>query len=156
MRALLCLVLALAAGAALAPTVPAQDKPWNVSASLRGFYDDNYTTVGKGAAGGKLSSFGFEISPSVSYRLRLDPTEVTASYKYGMRYFEDFTPGQVIDMGPCRVSKAATARAGEKRMEISLDESTIRAICASECNKFRRTNSPAKAKLPWHGAVSFR
>ncbi len=23
-----------------------------------------------------------------------------------MRYFEDFTPGQVIDMGPCRVSEA--------------------------------------------------
>ena len=89
MKKLLTSVAVLAAGAALAPTVPAQDKPWNVSASLRGFYDDNYTTVGKGAAGGKLSSFGFEISPSVSYRLRLDPTEVTASYKYGMRYFED-------------------------------------------------------------------
>lgn len=87
MKKLLSSVAVLAAGAALAPSAPAQDKPWNVSASLRGFYDDNYTTAPNGP--GKLSSFGFEISPSVSYRLRLDPTEVTASYKYGLRYFED-------------------------------------------------------------------
>ena len=89
MKKLLSSVAVLAAGAALAPSAPAQDKPWNVSASLRGFYDDNYTTVGSGVPGGKLSSFGFELSPSVSYRLRLDPTDVTASYKYGLRYFED-------------------------------------------------------------------
>ena len=55
MKKLLTSVAVLAAGAALAPTVPAQDKPWNVSASLRGFYDDNYTTVGNGAAGNAKS-----------------------------------------------------------------------------------------------------
>ena len=80
----------LAVGAAVAPPAPAQDKqPWNVSASLRGFYDDNYTTANKNAPGGKLHSFGFEVSPSVSYRLAFDPTVITAGYKYGMRYFED-------------------------------------------------------------------
>ena len=79
----------LAVGAVVAPPAPAQDKPWNVSASLRGFYDDNYTTANKNAPGGKLHSFGFEVSPSVSYRLAFDPTVITAGYKYGMRYFED-------------------------------------------------------------------
>lgn len=89
MKKLLTSVAVLAAGAAVAPSAPAQDKPWSVSGTLRGFYDDNYTTAAKTAPGGKLSSFGFEVSPSVSYRLRLDPTEITAGYTYGMRYFED-------------------------------------------------------------------
>ena len=77
----------LAVGAAVAPSAPAQDKPWNVSASLRGFYDDNYTTASGNLP--KQHSFGFEVSPSVSYRLAFDPTLITASYKYGMRYYED-------------------------------------------------------------------
>lgn len=89
MKKVLSSMAVLAVGAAVAPPAPAQDKPWNVSASLRGFYDDNYTTANKNALGGKLQSFGFEISPSVSYRLAFDPTVITAGYKYGMRYFED-------------------------------------------------------------------
>lgn len=89
MKKVLSSMAVLAVGAAVAPPAPAQDKPWNVSASLRGFYDDNYTTANKNALGGKLHSFGFEVSPSVSYRLAFDPTVVTAGYKYGLRYFED-------------------------------------------------------------------
>lgn len=87
MKKVLSSMAVLAVGAAVAPSAPAQDKPWNVSASLRGFYDDNYTTAAKPAP--KLHSFGFEVSPSVSYRLAFDPTVITAGYKYGMRYFED-------------------------------------------------------------------
>ncbi len=89
MKKVLSSMAVLAVGAAVAPEAPAQDKPWNVSASLRGFYDDNYTTANKNAFGGKLHSFGFEVSPSISYRLAFDPTVITAGYKYGMRYFED-------------------------------------------------------------------
>ena len=68
-------------------------KPWSVSASLRGFYDDNYTTLpSKRNDGGptKRDSFGVEVSPGLS--LNFNPTEQTLaslSYVYAMRWYED-------------------------------------------------------------------
>lgn len=61
-------------------------KPWSVSAALRGFYDDNYTTSPSSV---KRDSFGFEVSPSASLNLPLDQTFVGLSYEYSLRYFED-------------------------------------------------------------------
>jgi hypothetical protein len=61
-------------------------KPWSVSASLRGFYDDNVNTLPSGL---KTDSFGFEISPAGS--LRFDPTlqtKMLLEYIYSMRYYE--------------------------------------------------------------------
>ncbi|HEY1174198.1 MAG TPA: outer membrane beta-barrel protein [Verrucomicrobiae bacterium] len=84
----------LAAGFAMAQTAQAQEKPWNVSAKLRGFYDDNYATapsnpVGAGVAPAR-DSLGFELSPSASLNLNPgDQTSINASYTYSMRYFED-------------------------------------------------------------------
>lgn len=62
-------------------------KPWSVSASLRGFYDDNYATAPSGP--NKVDSFGFEVSPSVELNWTLPQTYVGLSYNYGLRYFED-------------------------------------------------------------------
>jgi hypothetical protein len=62
-------------------------KPWSISASLRGFYDDNYATAPRHL---RQDSFGFEVRPEAS--LNLLPTEQTylgASYTYSLRYFED-------------------------------------------------------------------
>jgi hypothetical protein len=59
-------------------------KPWSVSATLRGFYDDNYVTRPQ-----KRDSFGIEISPAVGLNLTTPQTYVGASYVYGMRYYEN-------------------------------------------------------------------
>jgi hypothetical protein len=77
--------------AATTPTLPSSSsgRSWNVSASLRGFYDDNYATAPDVV---KRDSFGFEISPMASVILGLGgPTQFGASYKYGLRYYEDRT-----------------------------------------------------------------
>ncbi len=84
-------VIALGAAglqAAYAPGLSSMEtsKPWSISASLRGFYDDNYTTSPKSTA---RDSFGFEVSPSAALNLPLDQTFVGISYVYSMRYFED-------------------------------------------------------------------
>lgn len=63
-----------------------RSKPWSVSASLRGFYDDNYTTA---PGNNSRDSFGFEVSPSASLNLALDQTFIGASYVYSMRYYDD-------------------------------------------------------------------
>ncbi len=67
-------------------------KPWSVSATLRGFYDDNYATRPANASPGvgtKRDSFGFELSPSASLNWVLPQTYVGLSYQYGMKYYED-------------------------------------------------------------------
>jgi hypothetical protein len=63
-----------------------RQKPWNISGTLRGFYDDNYTTLPSAAA---RDSFGFELSPRLSLNLPLSQSLLGASYKYSMKYYED-------------------------------------------------------------------
>lgn len=74
--------------AAYAPGLtPAQSsKPWNVSAVLRGFWDDNYTTL---PAGAEQETFGFEVRPSVGLNLVMDQTTIGLTYTYGLKYYED-------------------------------------------------------------------
>ena len=79
-----------AAGAAGVPALMAQSvgagatpKMWNVSASLRGFYDDNYLV-----AHNKVGSFGFEATPSVSANVDLQQTDIGVRYTFGMYYYQ--------------------------------------------------------------------
>jgi hypothetical protein len=61
-------------------------KPWSVSAKLRGFYDDNYTTtVNKD----KRDSFGFSISPSVQVATEVNQTSLGFKYTYGAEWYQD-------------------------------------------------------------------
>jgi hypothetical protein len=81
----------LALGAAGVQTAHAQltagsEKPWSVSATLRGFYDDNYNTQPDGV--GRVSSFGFEVKPKLSYNLSTDQTTLDVSYAYTLLYYD--------------------------------------------------------------------
>src|SRR5687768_14344144 len=71
---------------------PQATKPWTVSATLRGFYDDNYSTspdATTGFAAEKRESFGFEVSPSASVNMILDQTAFSLGYVYSLRWYED-------------------------------------------------------------------
>ena len=70
-----------------APDFTAMDatKPWTVSGTLRGFYDDNYTTTPNGHKNG---SAGFEFSPSASLIIPLQQTELGLRYTYGLYYYQ--------------------------------------------------------------------
>jgi len=81
----------LALGAVGVQTVQAQwtagsDKSWSVSATLRGFYDDNYNTQPGGT--NRHGSFGFEVRPSLKWNVDLGPTTVDLSYVYAMKYYD--------------------------------------------------------------------
>lgn len=82
----------VAFGLVAVQSASAQEKIWNVSATLRGFYDDNYATApsspGPGVAGPR-GSLGFELSPSAGLNLSREQTSLTANYTYSMRYFDD-------------------------------------------------------------------
>ncbi len=73
-------------------TANAQSKPWNVSATVRGFYDDNYATAPSNPApgqAGKQSSYGVELSPGAGFAMKRDQTDLALDYLYTMRYFEN-------------------------------------------------------------------
>ena len=57
---------------------------WSVSGNLRGFYDDNYNI-----APGKKGSAGFEVSPSISYNLPTQQSDMGIRYTYGLYYYQD-------------------------------------------------------------------
>ena len=62
-------------------------KIWEVTASLRGFYDDNYTTSPEALA---EESWGIEVSPGISLTIgEGTDMELSARYAFGMRYYED-------------------------------------------------------------------
>lgn len=75
--------------AAYAPNLSSIEtsKPWAISATLRGFYDDNYNSISK-STGLKRDSFGVELSPSVSINIPMDQTYFGASYTYSLRWYE--------------------------------------------------------------------
>ena len=70
--------------AAVTATAPAE-KPWSVSAALRGFYDDNYAL----AHDNKQDSFGLEINPTVGVNLQGQQTDFGAKYSYTLRDYFD-------------------------------------------------------------------
>jgi hypothetical protein len=63
----------------------ATPKMWNVAATLRGFYDDNYAV-----ANNKKGSFGFEFTPTVSANVDLKKTDIGIRYAFGMYYYLEF------------------------------------------------------------------
>jgi hypothetical protein len=64
---------------------------WSVSGTLRGFYDDNYTTAASSsvAGGEKKGSFGFEVSPQINLNVPLQQTELGLRYTYGLYYYQE-------------------------------------------------------------------
>jgi hypothetical protein len=82
----------LAIGALGAQTTQAQlvagvDKPWSISGTLRGFYDDNYATAPDGPL--RRSSYGFELRPSAQVNLVQGQTTLNLSYIYSYMYYAD-------------------------------------------------------------------
>src|SRR6185503_13351744 len=75
-------------------------RPWSVSATVRGFYDDNPTTspdtirvvnplTGKVTKIEPQDSFGVEVSPAIYLNLPMEQTFISLGYVYSLRYYDD-------------------------------------------------------------------
>ena len=75
--------------AAYAPDLGAlsDTKLWSVSATLRGFYDDNYDTANSGL--NPRGSYGFEVSPQIMLAVPLQQTELGLRDTYSMQYYQE-------------------------------------------------------------------
>jgi opacity protein-like surface antigen len=93
-------------------------KPWSVGASLRGFYDDNIYTRPSGAA--KVDSFGFEVSPTLSYAAKFDATSVNLSYAYSAKYYDTSKADNAWDQG--HVVNAGLQHAFNERLSLTASD----------------------------------
>ncbi|MDD5139865.1 MAG: outer membrane beta-barrel protein [Verrucomicrobiales bacterium] len=71
--------------AAYAPDQGSMDatRMWSLSGSLRGFYDNNYTTGNSQSGSG-----GFEVSPAISINVPMQQTEFGMRFIYGLYYYQ--------------------------------------------------------------------
>ena len=70
------------------PTPAELARPWSVGLTVRGFYDDNPLTAPNNVA---RTSYGTEVSPSVSLNHTVQDTAFNLSYVYDWRYYESLS-----------------------------------------------------------------
>ena len=67
-------------------------KPWTVSATLRGFYDDNINTIPDNQTlppGSSRGSAGFEVSPAVQFSFPMEQTTLSFGAVYSLKYYDN-------------------------------------------------------------------
>jgi hypothetical protein len=73
---------------------PDSSKPWSVAATLRGFYDDNISTIPNDqvlAPGQHRDVVGYEVTPSATLNWALQQTTISLGALYSFKYY-DRTP----------------------------------------------------------------
>jgi Putative beta-barrel porin 2 len=63
-------------------------KPWTLSATLRGFYDDNINTIPNNEAVEHRSSYGVEVSPDLEFNFLMEQTTLSFGYIYSYKYYQ--------------------------------------------------------------------
>ncbi|HEX7860116.1 MAG TPA: outer membrane beta-barrel protein [Verrucomicrobiae bacterium] len=108
----------------LAPAAGSQEatKPWSISATLRGFYDDNYLTAPSHA---ERDSLGFEISPSASLNLIRDQTALGLNYVYSGRWYEDRDSNDEDAWDHAHMLNGKLSHAFTPRFKIDLSDSFV-------------------------------
>src|SRR5262249_30786817 len=79
-----------ASAQALVP--PDASKPWSVAATLRGFYDDNVSTLPNDAsvpAGQHRDTFGFQVIPSAALVWAVEGTKIDLGVLYSLKYYDN-------------------------------------------------------------------
>jgi hypothetical protein len=102
-------------------------KPWSISATLRGFYDDNINSAPNDLNLGsyKRDSFGFEVSPSVSLILPMEQGSLTANYTYGYKYYDNPLLNTTSHDVQTHVFNLGFDHAFSERYQVSLKDSFV-------------------------------
>src|SRR5438046_717743 len=123
-------LLALGAAGAQAVDVPGQTaglpKPWSISATLRGFYDDNFNTVQSNSGADRKSVFGFEVSPALAFQWAPSPqTHLSLGYLYSFKYYDHTPAGNSDKFDQTHTLNAALEHAFSERYQLVLGDSFV-------------------------------
>jgi hypothetical protein len=103
-------------------------KPWTLSATLRGFYDDNINTYPNDLAlppGWHRSSFGMEVSPGVEFNFPMEQTTLSFGYIYSYKYYENKLMGSSGNDDNTHDFHAALTHAFSERYSVSVKDSFV-------------------------------
>ena len=119
-----------ACGLRAAPTDLAgqPSKPWSISASLRGFYDDNINDLGKDASPGtnySRSSIGFEVNPAATLNLVMEQTIINLSAVYSLKYYENKPMGNADNYDQTFTFNGSLDHAFSERYRVSVSDSFV-------------------------------
>jgi hypothetical protein len=98
-------------------------KPWTASATLRGFYDDNPSTLPNSS--NPEGSYGFEISPSIEFLFPWEQTTLSFGYIYSLKYFENKPVNSTGHDDNTQDIHAGLTHAFSERYSISLRDSFV-------------------------------
>jgi hypothetical protein len=113
-----CVQAATAAG-----LTAASPKPWSVSATLRGFYDDNVGTSPKGNP--KVEAFGYEIRPGFNLYWSVEQTTLSFGYFYSFRYYDSKPPGNTEKYDQSHTFNALLNHAFSERYILNVADSFV-------------------------------
>ncbi len=97
-------------------------KPWSVSASLRGFYDDNINSAPSSIA---QESWGFQISPSINYGFAGEQTSLNLGYYLAANWYDSpyvnwSSPWQIT-----QTFEGALSHTFSSRVNVTLQDSFV-------------------------------
>ena len=98
-------------------------KPWSVSATLRGFYDDNVGTAPNGSP--KVDTFGYQVSPGLNLNWSGEQTTLTLGYLYTFLYYENRPPGNSKKYDQTHQFNALLNHAFSERYVLSVADSFV-------------------------------
>ena len=102
---------------------PLPAKWWNVSATVRGFYDDNIDTVPNSV--GKTHAYGYELSPKVGVTVGNDQTTLTAEYRYSFLYYDHTLAGNTTHYDQDHIFNALLTHAFNERYSVKVKDSFV-------------------------------
>lgn len=103
------------------PMAVQQPKPWNVSATLRGFYDDNINST----TSGRVGSAGVEISPSVGVNWGDGQTTIVGNYTYSLKYYDKRPAGNGGNADQEHIFDIALSHAFSPRYRLDVEDNFV-------------------------------
>ena len=97
-------------------------KAWSVSASLRGFYDDNFNSQ---PSASKQSSTGFDVAPSVNFGVAGEQSSLNVGYDLTARYYEKAVNGRTDHTDFTHNFNVTATHAFDERFRVNGRESFV-------------------------------
>jgi hypothetical protein len=107
---------------------PDASKPWSVSATLRGFYDDNVGTVPNNQSlppGVKRDALGFEVSPSGALAWSVDQTTITLGAMYSFTHYDHIPPNATGHNDSTFTFNAGLTHAFNEQVSVRVNDSFV-------------------------------
>ena len=126
--------------------------PWSVSATLRGFYDDNINGAASGPA--KVGSFGIEVSPSLGMNWAFNQTLLNLDYTFSLKDYEKTPAGNAESYDMTHTFDVALDHAFNERYHLTVSDSFV---IGQEPDVLRTGNAPLSVfqRLPGDNIANY-